>query len=117
MEDISIDPRPWYEEYKSDPLCAALLVYFKEMQESTVTIYSGNKSAYTKYTKKLKLSNVYKNHFDYSDGILRYDGRIVVPLSCISEIMSLYHDNQLYGGHFGLTATFGKIAPLFYWSK
>ena len=117
MEDVPIDPRSWYDEYKSDPLCAALLVYFNELQESDIDIASGDKSAYNKYAKKLKLSNVYKNHFDYTDGILRYDGRIVVPLSRISEIMSLYHDNQLYGGHFGLTATFGKIAPLFYWSK
>ena len=27
MEDVSIDPRSWYEEYKTDPLCAAFLIF------------------------------------------------------------------------------------------
>lgn len=110
MEDVSIDPTSWYDECTSDPLCAALLVVFKEIHESYIDIDNGGKSAYNRHLKKWKLSKVYKNHINYVDGV-------VILLSHIPEIVLLYHGNEIYGGHFGLTVTFGKIAPLFYWSK
>ena len=117
LEDLHVNPSDWFEDYRTDPLCAAALLHLKILSAEEIDISAAHRTAFDRYVKKFKLSRTFANDFSCDDNVLYYNDRLVVPLSLTSSILELYHDNQVYGGHFGTTATFAKVAPIFYWPK
>lgn len=67
--------------------------------------------------KRFLLSETFRTNYSISDGILYYQDRLVVHSNHQNSVMMLYHDHTLFRGHFGVTVTFGKIAPIYYWPK
>jgi hypothetical protein len=59
----------------------------------------------------------YQSYSITQDGLLRYQGRLVVPQqkSLIHELLHLYHDDQ-FAGHWGIDKTRELLGRKFYWS-
>lgn len=64
--------------------------------------------------KRFTLSRTFRNCFTITDNIIYFKERDVVPVNKRKEILRIYHDHGLYGGHFGASATFNKIASRYY---
>jgi transposase InsO family protein len=58
----------------------------------------------------------YQSYSITQDGLLRYQGRLVVPQqkSLIHELLHLYHDDQ-FAGHWGIDKTRELLGRKFYW--
>ncbi|CAI4062432.1 gag-pol fusion protein SKDI_07G3580 [Saccharomyces kudriavzevii IFO 1802] len=110
-----INPESWKTEYKSDPLCSATLIHLNELTQHNVK--PEDMSAFHSYRKKFQLSETFRKNYSIVDEIIYYRDRLVVPVKQQNEVIKLYHDHTLFGGHFGVTVTFGKIAPIYYWPK
>ncbi|CCH60644.1 hypothetical protein TBLA_0D01360 [Henningerozyma blattae CBS 6284] len=108
-----ITPVDWYEDWIQDPWSAAVLVHLGLIQD--VKINPIDKSLFDKYIKKLKLSKKAMARYKFDDQILYYDDRVCVPCSRRTELLNIYHDNILHGGHFGEVTTINKICPNYYW--
>ncbi|QLQ79232.1 hypothetical protein HG537_0B05790 [Torulaspora globosa] len=74
-------------------------------------------SAFQTYQKKFLLSETFRRNYSTSNGLIYYQGRIVVPIKHQDDVLKLYHDHILFGGHFGVTVTFRNIASIYYWPK
>lgn len=112
---VTLDPKNWYEEYLADPLCAACFVYITKLDTKDLPIC--NSSLFKKYMKKLNLSRTFRHCFTINDNIIYFKERYVVPNAKRNEVLRIYHDHGLYGGHFGSTVTYNKIASRYYWPK
>lgn len=112
---VCLDPKTWYSNYSHDPLCAAALTHFEITSESEIPIKET--SGFKKYLKKFKLSRTYRSYFRFEDGILYFNDRYVVPVNNQNDVLKVYHDHGLHGGHFGASVTLTKIASRFYWSR
>lgn len=110
---VVLDPKSWYDDYLTDPLCTSCLVYMCKLDEKELAIC--NSSLYKKYMKKFTLSRTFRSCFTVVDNIIYYKERYVVPATKRTEVLRTYHDHGLYGGHFGASVTFNKIASRYYW--
>ena len=108
-----INPTEWLDSWLQDPWSAAVLRSLGVCFQDHVS--SENRALFNKYWKRLRLSKIYRESFSFRDKILRYKDRICVPQSKRFELLSLYHDSFLQGGHFGETATINKMFPIYYW--
>ena len=79
-------------------------------------IFYQNNDAFCQRAKREKL-----NGFITKKGVLQkiINGKLktVLPKSKINEILDLYHNNALYGGHYGLNKTLSKISNIYWWPK
>lgn len=109
----TIDPSRWLEDWKSDPWSAAVLVRLGVISETKVS--SSDFSLFQKYLKKFKNAKKSFERYNYSNDILKYENRICVPNQRRQELLKIYHDSILQGGHFGEATTINKILPIYYW--
>ncbi|AET39948.1 uncharacterized protein Ecym_5175 [Eremothecium cymbalariae DBVPG len=115
VEEATIRPSLWTEEYKADPFSIAVLKTLKKkfkprMEGNDVNIVA-------KYMEKMKKSEIFRNKMSFKDDVIYYENRIIVPRSKVQEVLNIYHDHFLTGGHFGIEATYNKIALYYYWPK
>lgn len=113
LELTDLNPTTWMPHYLQDPLCAAVLKHSGIV--TSVNVTPQNQSAYLKYVKKLKRSDLMNTRFKYIDSTLYYQDRIVVPQAKQDIVLQTCHDHILFGGHFGDTITAQKVAEKYYW--
>ena len=65
--------------------------------------------------KRLKFSKHALERYTFDDGVLKYEERICVPQLQRSNLLHIYHDSLLHGGHFGESTTINKLLPIYYW--
>lgn len=109
----TVNPVDWSDDWKKDPWSAAVLVHLGVTMSTNID--AGDKSLFNKYLKRLKFSKKATERYSYTGGILRYESRICVPRNQRRQLLQIYHDSLLHGGHFGEFTTINKLLPLYYW--
>lgn len=108
-----INPATWLNDWKTDPWSAAVLTSLGAITSTLVA--AGDKSLFNKYMKRLKFSKHALERYTFDDGVLKYEERICVPQLQRSNLLHIYHDSLLHGGHFGESTTINKLLPIYYW--
>ncbi|EDO18644.1 Tkp3 protein [Vanderwaltozyma polyspora DSM 70294] len=112
---VHIDPTTWFLDWCADPLAGAALEALGV--NADIDINSGDASAFKKYRKKFKLSTKYSELFSFKNDVLRYREQVVVPKRRRFELLRVYHDHGIHGGHFGENVTFTKLRAEYFWPK
>lgn len=115
IDDIlTIQPEEWVDDYPNDPLGAAVLIHMKGYKPHQVR--ATPRTLVKKLQKKLETAKTFSKHFTIStEGLIYYKDKILVPQSKRHLVLELFHDNNLFGGHFGQEATYRKTQVRYYW--
>ncbi|AMD22347.1 HGR008Cp [Eremothecium sinecaudum] len=115
VEGAIIRPTLWKEDYKADPFSIAVL---KTLGKKFHPVMEGNDvHLVAKYMEKLRKSEIFRQKVSMDGSVIYYENRIIVPRNKVQEVLQTYHDHFLTGGHFGIEATYSKIALYYYWPK
>lgn len=70
---------------------------------------------FDKMVKRYVKSELWRKELSEKDGLLLFRNRIIVPKSLQPQILRLYHDHLIFGGHLGVAKTYKKINDRYYW--
>lgn len=110
---VTINPATWTKEWLCDNYWAAVI----SLIAPQVKVSPLQDEDYVKNRELLQIRRKYLQKFQWKDNQLWLDDRKCVPDTRVNELLEVYHDHGLFGGHFGISTTYTKLASKYFWPK